>query len=219
MGLIYNENVKESKILEAHGLIAYGKINRYEWTFGYRENEDALITLRITDTDNNEIFSMYLGNNCILQNRIDDTLDNFLYWMAYEQPSNYSIENEVYNSLTQSNCFFNDMITRKKMQRRKEEEDRRKEEEKEKNKNTMINTVRSYCIEKGFFLFLMWEYETYIIESLSENGKKYMQDCVDGTDKAKEFIINFIEKYPENKDAKLIQKGTLEEIFNYVGGK
>ena len=46
-----------------------------------------------------------------------------------------------------------------------------------------------------------------------------MQDCVDGTDKAKEFIINFIEKYPENKDAKLIKKGTLEEIFNYVGGK
>ena len=70
MGLIYNENVKESKILEAHGLIAYGKINRYEWTFGYRENEDALITLRITDTDNNEIFSMYLGNNCILYRNI-----------------------------------------------------------------------------------------------------------------------------------------------------
>lgn len=218
MGLIWNDKAEESKILEAHGLVAYGKINRYDWSFGYRENEDVLITLRITDTDNNEIFSIYLGNNCILQSQIDDTLDNFLYWIAYEHPDNYSIEKQVYDSLTQSNCFFNDMIMRKKMLKRKEEEEKRKKEEDEKKKNIMIDTIKSYCAENGFFLFLIWGDETYIIKPLNENGKKYMQDRANGTYRDKEFVIDFIEKYPKNKDAKLINKGSLEEMYEYIGG-
>lgn len=216
MGLIWNEKVKETKILEAYGLVAYGKINRYDW--GYRENEDALITLRITDIENNEIFSIYLGNNCILQSQIDDTLDNFLYWISQEHPNCRAIEKQVYDSLTQSNCFFNDMVARKKMQQRKEEENKRRREETEKKKKVYIEAIKKYCVEKGFFLFIMWQDESYIIKPLSENGKKYMQDRVDKTYIDKEFVINFIEKNPENKDAKLINKGSLEEMYKYVGG-
>ena len=218
MGLIWNEKVEESKILEAYGLIAYGKINCYDWSFGYRKNEDALITLRITDTENNEIFSVYLGNNCILQSRIDDTLDNFLYWIVQEHPDNYSIEKQVYDSLTQSNCFFNDMIMRKKMLKRKEEEEKRKKEEEEKKKNIMIDTIKSYCAEKGFFLFLIWGDEACIIKPISESGKKNIQDRVNGTYKDKEIVIDFVEKYPKNKDAELINKGSLEEMYKYVCG-
>ena len=77
MGLILNNNVEETKIMSAYGLTVYGKINRYVWTISDRAEENALITIRIADAEGNDIFSMNMGNNVILQSRIDDTMDNF----------------------------------------------------------------------------------------------------------------------------------------------
>ena len=82
MGLILNNNVEESKIMTAYGLTVYGKINRYIWTISDKAEENALINIRITDAEGNNIFDMNMGNNVILQSRIDDTMDNFLYWIA-----------------------------------------------------------------------------------------------------------------------------------------
>ena len=77
MGLILNNNVEESKIYSAYGLTVYGKINRYIWTMDNNKEEKALITIRIIDAEGNDIFSMNMGNNVILQSRIDDIKDNF----------------------------------------------------------------------------------------------------------------------------------------------
>ena len=123
MGLILNNNVEESKIMSAYGLTVYGKINRYIWTISDRAEEKALITIRIIDAEGNDIFSMNMGNNVILQSRIDDTMDNFLYWIAKDQPDVYDIEKQVFKSLCASNCLFNHSIRqRKQNEKRKEEE-------------------------------------------------------------------------------------------------
>lgn len=114
MGLIYNGKVEETKILEAYGLTLYGKINTYDWSSRGHERTNALITLRITDLDDNEVFNMRLGNNCILQSRIDDTLDNFLFWISEDHPNKNAIEKQVYDSLCQSNSLFNKIIMSKK---------------------------------------------------------------------------------------------------------
>ena len=115
MGLILNNNVQETKICSAYGLTVYGKVNRYVWTLDNRE-ENALTTIRIADTEKNTIFSMNLGNNCILQRRIDDTMDNFLYWIATKNPDKYVIEKQVRKSLCQSDCLFNHLIMCKNIQ-------------------------------------------------------------------------------------------------------
>lgn len=139
MGIIYNNNVKESKIYEAYGFTVYGKINEYEWSIYNYRRENALITIRIIDESGNDIFSMYMGNNCILQCRIDDTMDNFLWWIAEEHPDSYTIEKQVYSSLCSNNCLFNNSIQQRKVKRRREEE--RKEAEKENFKIWMQNEV------------------------------------------------------------------------------
>ena len=126
MGLILNNNVEETKIMSAYGLTVYGKINRYIWTISERAEENALITIRIADAEGNDIFSMQMGNRCIFQCRIDDTMDNFLYWIAKEKPDVYDIEKQVFKSLCASNCLFNHSIRQKKQaEKRKEEEAQR----------------------------------------------------------------------------------------------
>ncbi len=95
MGIIYNNNVEETKIYEAYGLTVYGKINRYVWNIYGNKEENALITIRIADAEGKNIFSMYMGNNCILQSRIDDTMDNFLWWIAEEKPDAYTMERQI----------------------------------------------------------------------------------------------------------------------------
>ena len=114
MGLILNNNVEEIKIMSAYGLTVYGKINRYVWTISDRAEENALITIRIADAEGNNIFDMNMGNNVILQSRIDDTMDNFLYWIAKDQPDKYDIEKQVFKSLCASNCLFNHSIRQRK---------------------------------------------------------------------------------------------------------
>ena len=49
MGIIYNENVQESKIYQAYGLTVYGKINRYVWATRENQEENALTAIRIVD--------------------------------------------------------------------------------------------------------------------------------------------------------------------------
>lgn len=132
MGLILNYNVEETKILSAHGLTVYGKINRYLWTLDQKE-ENALINLRIVSNIDNTpvfsmdmgnrciftpVFSMDLGNRCIFQARVDDTLDNFLYWIATEKPDVYSIKKQVYKSLCQSDSLFNYLVEQRRLKKK-----------------------------------------------------------------------------------------------------
>ena len=42
-----NNNVEETKIMQAYGLTVYGKINRYVWTLEGNREENALINIKI----------------------------------------------------------------------------------------------------------------------------------------------------------------------------
>ena len=95
MGIIYNENVQESKIYQAYGLTVYGKINRYVWATRENQEENALTAIRIVDASGNDILFMHLGNNVILQSIIDSTIDNFLYWILEDKPDAYTIKKQV----------------------------------------------------------------------------------------------------------------------------
>lgn len=118
MGLIYNGNVQEAKIYQAYGLTVYGKINRYE---GITYNGNALISIRILDENGSDIFSIYLGNNFILQHCIDDTLDNFLWWMVEDHPNSYVIEQQIFKSLCASDSLFNYKIRQRKERQKREQ--------------------------------------------------------------------------------------------------
>ena len=211
MGIIYNNNVEESKIYQAYGLTVYGKINRFEWT-AYNETENALINIRITDANGNDVVSMYMGNNCILQRQIDDTLDNFLWWIAEEHPDSYTIEKQVYKSLCASDNFFNYKIRQRKDRQKKEEEEQKRFIEREKAQNAAIDSIKAYCKKNGLIPYFTYD-EVYLIKT--HNDKAY--NAISTADnKRMENIIDFMQKHPDNVDGYIIKCDTMQNILRYI---
>ncbi len=69
---------------------------------------------------------MDMGNRCIFQCRIDDTMDNFLWWIVEEKPDAYLIEKQIFKSLCQSDSFFNYSIRQRKEKQKREEAEKRR---------------------------------------------------------------------------------------------
>ena len=212
MGLILNNNVEESKIYSAYGLTVYGKINRYVWTISDRAEEKALITIRIEDTEGNDIFSMNMGNNVILQSRIDDTMDNFLYWIANDHPDKYDIEKQVFKSLCASNCLFNHSIRQKKQAEKRKEEEAQRIAERQAEEKRHIESIKDYCIHKGLFFYQDYS-ECYLLKAHTET----VLNMITTADKKQmDYIIDFAQKHPDNKDVAIVKHDTIENILNYI---
>lgn len=212
MGIIYNNNVEESKIYQAYGLTVYGKINSYEWSIYNYRRENALITIRVTDENGNDMFSMYMGNNCILQCRIDDTMDNFLWWIAEEHPDNYTIEKQVYSSLCSNNCLFNSRIIDRKAKRRKEEEEKKHIAEREKAVQEAKDNIKAYCDKNKLIPYFTSE-KVYLIKTHNE---KVYQTIKTSDYKRMESFIDFMEKHPENTDVYIVKCDTMENILDCI---
>ena len=212
MGLILNNNVEESKIMSAYGLTVYGKINRYVWTISDRAEENALITIRIADTEGNNIFDMNMGNNVILQSRIDDTLDNFLYWIAKDQPEAYDIEKQVSKSLCASNCLFNHSIRQRKQNEKRKEEEIQRIAERQAMEEKQIATITDYCKSKGLFFYQDYT-EGYLLKALTETASDMLKTA---DKKQMDYIIDFAQKHPDNKDVAIVKHDTMENILNYI---
>lgn len=213
MGLILNNNVEETKIMIVYGLTVYGKINRYVWTLEGNREEKALINIIIvSDADNELLFSMQMGNRCIFQCRIDDTMDNFLYWIATEKPDAYSIEKQVYKSLCQSDSLFNHLIRQKKDRQRKADAERQRMEEAQKKERAAVDSINDYSNENGLIPAFTYE-KIYLIKALTEKAQNVIKTA---DNKHMEGLLQFMESHPDNTDAMIIKSGTMEEILQYI---
>lgn len=214
MGLIYNKNVQEQKIYEAYGLTVYGKINRYMWTIRDNEEENALITIRIVDNAGNDIFFMNMGNRCIFQSRIDDTLDNFLWWMSEERPEKNTIEETIYRCLCASDSLFNHSILNKKIRQKREKEEQKRAEKLKREEEEAIDRIKIYCSKNGFISHFGYG-GVYIIKPYTENTREVLEGAKNNRDNMKNYI-QFIQEYPNNKDAIIIKSGSMEKILQYI---
>lgn len=213
MAIIYNNNVEETEIMSAYGLTVYGKVNLYEWGI-WNDNkvENALITFRITDKNGNDVFNMYMGNRFIFQQRIDDTLDNFLYWIATENPDTHMIEDQVYKSLCSSNSLFNHRIQNEKLKAKQKEEDQKWRVEREDQERKQIEELKAYCDKKGYFYIVDWD-EVTVFKVKTESVRDMLFKVQNDTAKVK-MLIDFAKKYHNNKDVEIVKQGTMEEILN-----
>lgn len=212
MGIIYDGNVEEKKLYKAYGLTVYGKINRYVWTIHNGKEDECIITLRISDNDRNNILDLYLGNVCIMYDTFDRTIDNFLYWISMENPDAEQIEKQVYESLCQSDCWFNHrMQTRKFNDQRKEEERKRIEEQKAKER-VVMDKIKEYS-RKNDLIFYYDGWKAYLLKTLNHKAEESVKNAIANRqfDNMKSYI-QFAEKYPENKDLRIVQSGEIKDI-------
>lgn len=215
MGIIYNGNVEEKKLYKAYGLTVYGKINRYVWIIHNNKEDDCIITLRITDNDGNNILDMYLGNNCSMMEIFDRTIDNFLYWIGTENPDAEQIEKQVYQSLCQSDCWFNHRIQARKFNARREEEERRRIEEQKEKEPAALDKIKEYCRERDL-IFYYDGWTVYILKALNDKALESINRVIKNHDcEMMKKYIQFAKEYsddPRNKDLKIVQSGTIQEI-------
>lgn len=212
MGIIYNGNVEEKKLYKAYGLTVYGKINRYVWTIHNNKEDDCIITLRITDSNGNNILDMYLGNNCAMYDTFDRTIDNFLYWISTENPDVEQIEKQVYRLLCQSDCWFNHRIANQKFKERQQEEIQRQIEEREVKKQAALDRIKEYCQKKNL-IFYYDGWKVYLLKTSCDAATSLINQAIEENNHADmEKYIQFAEKYPENRDLHIIQSGEIQEI-------
>lgn len=214
MGIIYNNNVEESKIYQAYGLTVYGKVNSYVWEIFNNKEENALITIRIVDVEGKDIFSMYMGNRYIFQSRIDDTMDNFLYWMVKDQPDTYTIENQIYKSLCQSDSIFNHLISNRKQKEKRQVEEEQRIAERQEEEKRQLDKIKEYCDSKGLFFYQDYT-DIYLLKATTNHDRKLLAEARDNKNKM-QMIIDFMEKHPEYEGVKIVKRDTMENILKYI---
>lgn len=212
MGIIYDGNVEEKKLYKAYGLTVYGKINRYVWTIHNGKEDECIITLRIADSDGNNLLDMYLGNNCSMYDTFDRTIDNVLYWISTENPDVEQIKKQVYQSLCQSDCWFNHRIQTRKFNAKREEEERKRIEEQKRKEQDALDKIKEYCRKKDV-IFYYDGCTAYLLKALNTKGRKLVDQAIEEKNHDyMESYIQFAKKYPDNKDLRIIQSGTIQEI-------
>ena len=216
MGIIYNGNVEEKELYSAYGLTVYGKENDYDWTiYPDRPREKCYISLRIND-GMNDIINLMLGNRCIFKENFDRTIDNFLYWIKNDIPSDYIIENAVFKSLTCADSIFNHLIEQRKYRERQEENQRKQIKEREKKERAAVVEIIDYCTKHGYFSYEKYG-EIIILKPLHDNVKEMIKSAIDQCNTERmEMYIDFAMKHSENNDLRIISSGTIEEVLQYI---
>lgn len=212
MGIIYDGSVEEKELYKAYGLTAYGKINRYVWTIHNEKEDKCIIALRITDIEGKNIIDINLGNNCIMYDIFDGTIDNFLYWISTENPDKYMIEKQVFRSLCQSDCSFNHRIASRKFKERQQKEMQKKIKEKEVQKQAALDKIKEYCQKKDL-IFYYDGWKVYLLKALTNKAEAVVKSAIKYKQSEKmEDYICLAEEVPENKDLRIVQCGEIQEI-------
>lgn len=212
MGIIYDGNVEEKKLYKAYDLTVYGKINRYVWTIHNGKEDECIITLRIADSAGNNVFDMYLGNNCIMYDTFDRTIDNFLYWISTENPDTEQIKKQVYQSLCQSDCWFNHRIQTQKFNDKRKEEERKHIEEQKRKERDALDKIKEYCQKKDL-IFYYDGWKVYLLKALTNKAEAVVKSAIKYKQSEKmEDYICLAEEVPENKDLRIVQCGEIQEI-------
>lgn len=220
MGIIYNSNVPEKELYSNYGIVVYGKENDYDWTiYPDKPREKCYISLRITNIINgkeNDIINIILGNRCIFKENFDRTIDNFLYWIDRDFPSEYSIENAVFKSLTCTDSIFNYRMENRKRKECQEEKQRKRIEEQEQKERVAVAEIENYCKEKGLFFYKEYD-EGIILKALTNDVRIQIAETTkqDNMDRIKMYF-DFAEKYPNNNDLQIVKRGSLEDILQYM---
>lgn len=220
MGIIYNSNVEEKELYSAYGMTVYGKENDYDWSiYPDRPREKCYISLRISnknDGKENNIINLKLENRCIFKENFDRTIDNFLYWINRYSPSNDTIENAVFKSLTTTDSVFNYIVEQRKRKEYEEEKQRKRAEENARKEQESIAEITEYCTKHGLFLYEKYE-ELVILKPLHGDASNMIKNAIEQHNKDRmEMYVDFAVKHPDNKDLQIVASGTIEEVLDFV---
>ena len=75
-----------------------------------------------------------------------------------------------------------------------------------------IATITDYCKSKGLFFYQDYT-EGYILKAHTETALNMITTA---DKKQMDYIIDFAQKHPDNKDVAIVKHDTMENILNYI---
>lgn len=197
---------EEEKIYSTYGLNVYAKQDTYVWLLENNREENCLVSIRITDDNGNEIINIPLGERVILQKVFDSTMDNFLYWIAKEKPSVVKIEDEIFNSLCQSNCLFNHRIEILKAKHKKEREMKQRTEEAEAKRKADDEKLKQYCAENKLYYYKDTD-KIVFLKALSDKANAVLSQTQAQDDmKRMRWFVDFAKANSNNGDVIVVRE-------------
>ena len=177
--------------------------------------EKCYTSLRIND-GTNDVINLTLGNRCIFKKNFDQTIDNFLYWIKNDAPSDYIIENAVFKSLTCTDSIFNHRIEMRKYKERQDREFQKRIEEREKNERAAVVEIIDYCTKHKYFWYEKYK-EMVILKPLNKKAMETVKNAIDQNDtKRIEMYINFAMEHSDNNDLRIVRSGSIDEVLDFV---
>lgn len=218
MGIIYDKNATEKELYSAYGLTVYGKENRYDSVFS-PDVRSVYITLRISNGEQN-LVDEYLGNNCIFPDVFKRTIDNFLWWLSYDQPDTYDIEKAICKSLCSSDCLFNTRIENRKRAEKQVKEQMELRWNRIAEQKHLLHKVQKICMDNGWMLYAN-KYPDYldcaIFNPLTGKAIEILGDNIIKCNTAQiNSYKDFCKKCPDNGDLRLIAEGDLQSVYEEV---
>lgn len=94
--------------------------------------------------------------------------------------------------------------------------ERQRMEEAQKKEGAAVDSIKAYCKEKGLFYYIGYN-EVVLIKATNNNDRKMIAEAQrkDDTEKLK-MIVEFIGKYPDNNNLKVVFSGNMEEVLQYI---
>ena len=214
MGVIYNQNAKETELYSAYGYTVSGKINRYIWTYdGSGREENCYTSIKITDPEDNIILAREMGNNTIFEGTFNSHIDNFLWWIKNDSPSDYEIEKMLLVVLVKNDGLFSYKINNRKIDQRRKEAEQKEREETEKKLKAYCEELETYCKNKGFIFYRSWDGVyifriNYDIDHVKEVLKKENSNLM-------EHYIKYAEQFPE-RELTIAFHGNIVDAMDFI---
>lgn len=183
--ILENKNVQIELLYSAYGFSVYGKVSIYKWTYdGSGRTEKCLADhITINNSDNNQIYDRYLGNNVVFMRIFDKNIDNILWYLNHETVDNYGLDKIIQEALIENSNFFSHRVEQRKQKEKQEEENRKRVSELERIENIKKDEIKAYCKKKNLYCRFIFS-DLYVFK-IKDNDRiqeiANLLDKVDGT--------------------------------------
>ena len=216
MGLIYTGNNEIVTLRQAYGLTVNGIIHDYVWTIYENKREKCYTYIEFLDAEGNIFYSREMGNNVILEGCFQKHIDNVLWYLShdanFDKSNSYDFDKLITDVLIKNSALFSYRIEQRKQNEKRKEEEAQRIAERKAMEEKQIATITDYCNRKGLFFYQDYT-EGYLLKAFTETASNMLKTA---DKKQMDYIIDFAQKHPDNKDISIVKHGTMENILNYI---
>ena len=126
--------------------------------------------------------------------------------------NSYDFDKLITDVLIKNSALFSYRIEQRKQNEKRKEEEAQRIAERQAEEKKQIDRIKDYCSRKGLFFYQDYT-EGYLLKALTETATNMLTTA---DKKQMDYIIDFAQKHPDNKDVAIVKHDTMENILKYI---